>query len=81
MHLQENGFDAFLMQTELVDHGGTWHRVFLGRYVDEQKAQEAAHLARSEYQHCQSPNDAPLAGPISSTPALLQRTCVAPNSA
>ncbi len=50
MHLQENGFDAFLMQTELVDHGGTWHRVFLGRYVDEQKAQEAAHLARSEYQ-------------------------------
>ncbi len=50
MHLQENGFDAFLMQTELVDHGGTWHRVFLGMYVDEQKAQEAAHLARSEYQ-------------------------------
>ncbi len=48
-HLWKNGFDAFLTQTELVDHGGTWYRVFLGRYVDGQKAQEAAHLARSEY--------------------------------
>ncbi len=50
MRLLKNGFDAFLMQTELVDHGGTWHRVFLGRYADDQKAQEAAHLARTEYQ-------------------------------
>ena len=49
MRLQENGFDAFLMQTELADHGGTWHRVFLGRYVDEKKAQEAASLARNDY--------------------------------
>lgn len=49
MRLQEKGFDAFLMQTELADHGGTWHRVFLGRYVDEKEAQEAASLARSDY--------------------------------
>ena len=49
MHLQEKGFDAFLMQAELADHAGTWHRVFLGRYADEEKAQEAARLARSEY--------------------------------
>lgn len=47
--LRENGFDAFLRHTELADHGGTWHRVFLGNYVDEQKAQEAASLARNDY--------------------------------
>ena len=49
MHLQEKGFDAFLMQAELADHAGTWHRVFLGRYGDEEKAQEAARMARSLY--------------------------------
>jgi cell division septation protein DedD len=49
MRLQEKGFDAFLMQTELADHGGTWHRVFLGRYADEKKAQEAAQIAKSQY--------------------------------
>ena len=47
--LQKSGFDAFLTQTELVDQGGTWHRVFLGRYVDEHKALEAANLAKSKY--------------------------------
>ncbi len=47
--LQKSGFDAFLTQTELADQGGIWHRVFLGRYVDEQKAQEAANLAKSKY--------------------------------
>ena len=49
MHLQEKGFDAFLMQAELADHAGTWHRVFLGRYADEKKAQEAARMVRSQY--------------------------------
>jgi len=47
--LQEKGFDAFLMQAELADHGGTWHRVFLGRYADEETAQEAARMAKSQY--------------------------------
>ena len=45
--LKKNGFDAFLTQTELADQ--SWHRVFLGRYVDEQKAQKAASLARSQF--------------------------------
>ena len=49
MRLQEKGFDAFLMQAELADHAGTWHRVFLGRYADEKKAQEAARMVRSQY--------------------------------
>ena len=47
--LKNNGFDAFLTPTELTNNGGTWHRVFLGRYIDEEKAQEAARLARSQY--------------------------------
>jgi hypothetical protein len=47
--LQKQGFDAFLMETVLAEPGGTWHRVFLGRYVDEEKAQEAARLAKSQY--------------------------------
>ncbi|MBC8286619.1 MAG: SPOR domain-containing protein [Nitrospinae bacterium] len=47
--LQKNGFDAFLTQTEIANNDGTWHRVFLGRYADEQKAQEAASLARDKY--------------------------------
>ena len=45
--LKKNGFDAFLTQTELADQA--WHRVFLGRYADEQKAQKAASLARSQF--------------------------------
>ena len=45
--LKKNGFDAFLTQTELADQA--WHRVFLGRYVDEQKAQKAASLAKSQF--------------------------------
>ncbi len=49
MRLQKKGFDAFLMETVLAEPGGTWHRVFLGRYADEQKAQEAARLAKSQY--------------------------------
>ncbi len=47
--LQKNGFDAFVMQTELANEGGTWHRVFLGRYAEEQKAQEAANLVKNKY--------------------------------
>ena len=47
--LKNNGFDAFLTPTELTNNGGTWHRVFLGRYIDEENAQEAARLARSQY--------------------------------
>ncbi len=47
--LKKNGFDAFLMQTELANEGGTWHRVFLGRYVDELKAQEAANLVKNKF--------------------------------
>jgi cell division protein FtsN len=47
--LQKNGFDAYLTQTELANNGGTWHRVFLGRYADELKAQEAASLAKNKY--------------------------------
>ena len=49
MRLQKNGFDAFLTRTELANEGGTWHRVFLGRYADELKAQEAASLVRDKY--------------------------------
>jgi hypothetical protein len=49
LRLQKKGFDAFLMQAELANNAGTWHRVFLGRYADEEKAQEAARLARSQY--------------------------------
>ena len=47
--LRKSGFDAFLTQTELAEQGGTWHRVFLGRYVDEHKALEAANLAKSKH--------------------------------
>ena len=49
MRLQKKGFDAFLVRTELGNNGGTWHRVFLGRYSDGEKAQEAARIARSQY--------------------------------
>ena len=47
MRLQKNGFDAFLMQTELANE--VWYRVFLGRYAEEQKAQEAANLVKNKY--------------------------------
>ena len=47
VRLQKNGFDAFLMHTELANQD--WYRVFLGRYVDEQKAQDAANLIKNEY--------------------------------
>ncbi len=49
MRLQKKGFDAFLKRIELANNGGIWHRVFLGRYSDDEKAQEAARLARSQY--------------------------------
>ena len=45
--LQKNGFDPFLMQTELDNEA--WHRVFLGRYAGEQKAQDAANLVKNKY--------------------------------
>lgn len=47
--LQKNGFDAFFMRVELGEQGSTWYRVFLGRYGDELKAQEAANLAKSQF--------------------------------
>ncbi len=49
MLLQKNGFDAFLVKTDLADQGGIWHRVFMGRYADEQEAQRVAQLAKSQY--------------------------------
>jgi len=48
VRLQKNGFDAFLMQTKLANE--VWYRVFLGRYVDEQKAQDAANLVKKTYE-------------------------------
>jgi len=45
--LQKNGFDPFLMQTELDNEA--WYRVFLGRYAGEQKAQDAANLVKNKY--------------------------------
>ena len=47
MRLQKNGFDAFLMQTEIANEA--WYRVFLGKYAEEQKAQEAANLVKNKY--------------------------------
>jgi hypothetical protein len=47
--LQANGFDAYLMEIELPNHGGVWHRVFLGQYVNETLAQKAAERARQEH--------------------------------
>ena len=47
--LQERGFDAYLMEIELPNHGGVWHRVFLGQYVDEALARKAAERARQEH--------------------------------
>jgi hypothetical protein len=47
--LKEKGFDAYLMEIELPNHGGVWHRVFLGQYVDEALAKKAAERARQEH--------------------------------
>lgn len=47
--LQKNGFDSFLMETELPNHGGKWYRVFLGKYNDEELAHKDAERARQEY--------------------------------
>ncbi len=47
MRLKKNGFDAFLTQTEIANEA--WYRVFLGRYAEEQKAQEAANLVKNKY--------------------------------
>ena len=49
MKLQKKGFDAYLMEVELPNDGGKWHRVFLGQYVDEALARKAAERARQEY--------------------------------
>ena len=49
MKLQEKGFDSFLMETELPNHGGKWFRVFLGKYSDEDLARKDAERARKEY--------------------------------
>jgi hypothetical protein len=47
--LQKKGYDAYLMEIELPNHGGVWHRVFLGQYVDEALARKAAERARQEH--------------------------------
>ncbi|MEK9629149.1 MAG: SPOR domain-containing protein [Nitrospinota bacterium] len=49
LKLQKIGFDAFLMETELPNHGGKWYRVFLGRYSDEGLARKEAERVRQEY--------------------------------
>ena len=47
--LQIKGFDAFLMEAELPNHGGKWYRVFLGRYSNEDLARKDAEVARKEH--------------------------------
>ena len=47
--LQIKGFDTFLMEAELPNHGGKWYRVFLGRYSNEDLARKAAEFARKEH--------------------------------
>ena len=49
MKLQKKGFDAYLMEIELPNDGGKWHRVFLGQYVNEALARKSAERARQEY--------------------------------
>jgi hypothetical protein len=49
MKLRKKGFDSFLMETELPNHGGKWFRVFLGKYSDENLAHKDAELLRQEY--------------------------------
>jgi hypothetical protein len=47
--LQVKGFDAFLMEAELPNHGGKWYRVFLGRYNDQDLARKDAERARQKH--------------------------------
>ncbi|HIE42640.1 MAG TPA: SPOR domain-containing protein [Nitrospinaceae bacterium] len=47
MYLQKKGFDAFLVETKIA--GDIWYRVFMDRYANEQKAQNAARLARTDF--------------------------------
>lgn len=47
--LRKKGFDSFLMETELPNHGGKWFRVFLGKYSDEDLAYKDAKRAQQEY--------------------------------
>ena len=47
--LRKQGFDSFLMETELPNHGGKWFRVFLGKYSDEDLAYKDAERVRQEY--------------------------------
>ena len=47
--LRKKGFDSFLMETELPNHGGKWFRVFLGKYSDEGLAYKDAERVRQEY--------------------------------
>ena len=47
--LRKKGFDSFLMETELPNHGGKWFRVFLGKYSDEGLAYKDAEHIRQEY--------------------------------
>ena len=47
--LRKQGFDSFLMETELPNHGGKWFRVFLGKYSNEGLAHKDAERARQEY--------------------------------
>ena len=48
--LRKKGFDSFLMDTELPNHGGKWFRVFLGKYSDEGLAYKDAERVRQEYE-------------------------------
>ena len=47
--LQEEGFDSFLIETELSNNKGKWYRVFLGKYSDEELASKDAERARKEF--------------------------------
>lgn len=49
MKLEDKGFGAYLTEIELPNHGGKWHRVFLGQYIDEDLARKAAERARQEH--------------------------------
>ena len=49
MKLRKKGFDSFLMETELPNHGGKWFRVFLDKYSEEDLAYKAAERVRQQY--------------------------------
>lgn len=49
INLRKKGFDAFIMEAELPNHGGKWYRVFLGRYRDKDSARKEAERARREH--------------------------------